>query len=47
MMYNRLLDRMESKGGGAAATAPGEEKHDDARIGITAAYKAQKASANR
>ena len=37
---------MESKGG-TGVTAAGEEKQDDARIGITAAYKAQKASANR
>jgi len=39
----KLLDRMEKKGEDAA----GDEKQDDARIALTAKFKAQKASGNR
>lgn len=50
------MERMENKGdkgggGGAgaegAAAGAGGEKQDDARIGLTAKYKAQRASGDR
>lgn len=40
----RLMERMENKG---AQAADGEKQQDDARIGLTAKYKAQRASGDR
>jgi hypothetical protein len=38
------MERMENKG---AQAADGEKQQDDARIGLTAKYKAQRASGDR